>query len=380
MQNPNFDETVPSKPDRDENDEHLAETHRTFLPIEPPSPDPEPETQAPPPPDNGDDDGDDSAPHTSEKPSRRQGLRRASIAIVIFLVIVGVGAFSGYTAGIDDRLAQEKIRNAAAAAEQYQLALVDIDNGNYGIAVQRLEYVIRVYPDFPGAADKMIFASMAMQSTATATIVPTATLIPTPDMRSQEELFQQAAAYAQAQDWDNLLATLDSLRKADPNYRTVEVDDFYYLGLRNRGVQRILLDADLEGGIFDLNLAERFGPIDAQAASYRQWAEWYVTGASFWGIDWGQVITYFEYVVPQAPNLRDSDEYTAQQRLATAQIHYATQAIYEGDIYAANKQWCEADTRYKYVAEHVGVPPEMQSTVDWLAFKCELEIEENGGN
>ena len=98
MQNQNLDETQPSRPlfrgENDDNDSHLEETQRSFVPLDPPPPDPEEFSQTPP-------------PEMEDLPSpRRRLLRQISIGIGIFFLIVALGAVVGWQWGTNDRLAQ----------------------------------------------------------------------------------------------------------------------------------------------------------------------------------------------------------------------------------------------------------------------------------
>jgi len=43
-----------------------------------------------------------------------------------------------------------------------------------------------------------------------------------------------------------------------------------FISLRQRGVDKIWKEGDLEGGIYDLALAARFAPLDVQASSSRE--------------------------------------------------------------------------------------------------------------
>ena len=79
-------------------------------------------------------------------------------------------------------------------------------------------------------------------------------------------------------------------------------------------------------------------------------------------------------------HLSDPSGFTVSQRLSTAQVFYATQAILEGDAFLANREWCLAHDRFQYVANSVGLGEDVQPTADWAAFKCELFLEESGGN
>jgi hypothetical protein len=112
--------------------------------------------------------------------------------------------------------------------------------------------------------------------------------------------------------------------------------------LRNRGARKIL-NADLEGGIYDLTLAQRFGLLDSEAQSYLNWSTLYITGASFWEIDWGQAAYYFGQVAPYAPNLTDGSGMTASQRYLKSLVEYAVRL-------ANQRKWCDAVTQLTIAA------------------------------
>jgi hypothetical protein len=135
-----------------------------------------------------------------------------------------------------------------------------------------------------------------------------------------------------------------------------------YVALRNRGVHRILNEADLEGGTYDLALAERFGPLDVEATNMRTWADLYVTGASFWGLDWSQSAYFFGQLLQVAPNLRDASNLTAVERFRLASIKY-------GDALAQEKMWCEAQAQYE-AAFNYGSDPSVEPTATWVSNEC----------
>jgi hypothetical protein len=121
-------------------------------------------------------------------------------------------------------------------------------------------------------------------------------------------------------------------RKRYPDYND-KSRRMLYVALRNRGVDKIALEADLEGGMYDLTLAEKFGPLDAEATNWRSWAELYRLGAGFWDIDWGQAVNYFSQLASAAPNLMDGSGLTARDRYREALLSY-------GDWLVQKGEWC----------------------------------------
>jgi hypothetical protein len=59
----------------------------------------------------------------------------------------------------------------------------------------------------------------------------------------------------------------------------------YYFSLRNYGYH-LIQQGNLEGGIYQLTLAERFGPLDRDSNGVREGARYYLIGASFWELNW----------------------------------------------------------------------------------------------
>lgn len=303
----------------------------------------------------------DSAVKQSKSPSRPLPLL-IGLSLVVLLVIAATSAVAGYSSGINERTNFESTQIAQQVNEQYQLGIQDLEAKRYELARQRFEYVIRLDPNYPGVTEKLALVLLEINTTATPTIVPTPTLTPTPDLRGAEELFSQAHILLADGKWTEAIETLLKLRKDEPDYQTVKVDSMLYVALRNRGVERILREGDLEGGTYDLALAEKFGLLDIEASNMRTWADLYKTGASFWGLDWGQAVYYFGQVIVVAPNLRDNTNMTASERFRIAAIKY-------GDVLATNKEWCLAQQQYE-AAFNIGPDPSVEPTASWVTQKC----------
>jgi tetratricopeptide (TPR) repeat protein len=290
------------------------------------------------------------------------------VALLGLLVIAAMSAVAGYASGIDRRTNFESTQVASAVSEQYNLGVQDLEAKRFELARQRFEYVIQLDPAYPGVTDKLALVLLELNTTATPTAVPTPTLTPTVDLRSAEELYSQAQVLLADGKWTEAIDTLLRLRKNEPNYEAIKVDSMLFVALRNRGIDRILKDGDLEGGTYDLAVAERFGPLDVEADNMRTWADLYATGASFWGLDWPKVLEYFSQIILLAPNLRDSTNMTATERYRVASIRY-------GDFLASNGDWCSALEQYQAALE-MGSDPSIEPTASWVENKCQEDQKE----
>ncbi len=266
------------------------------------------------------------------KPSR---WRSILISILGFLLLIGLGGFSGYSSGINVRKNAEDSIITQQLSEQFSFALVDIQFGNFEVARQRLEFIIAHDPNFPGAQQKLTEV-LVMSTIPTPTPAPT--LTSTPDSSGAENAFQRAQQLISAQDWAGAVTALDTIRKLDPGYKTAQVDGMYYFALRNQGYDLITKLGNLEGGIYYLTLAERFGPLDNSAIGLREGARAYITGASFWELDWEQAVFYFEQVGANWPSLWDGTM-TASQRYFIALTSY-------GDELFTKQEYCAAYELY----------------------------------
>jgi len=264
--------------------------------------------------------------------------RSALLSVLGVLALLALGLFGGYTSGIAQRQKARSQVISGQLMEQYQFALVDIQFGRYDAAKQRLEFIIQNDPGFPGAQDE--YARVLVLSTIP-TPSPTPEPTATPDMRGVEALFETARQLTAAGDWANALNALDGLRKQDPNFHTGEVDGMYYFALRNHGVTLIQSQGDLEGGIYQLTLAERFAPLDSTANGLREGARAYIQAVSYFGINWQQAVELLRGVAAGWPSMWDGSM-NASQRFRIALMRYGDQLWERGDACAASSIYDEA--------------------------------------
>jgi hypothetical protein len=316
----------------------------------------------------------DTAPTVIAPPPQKPPKKRSSswilwglLAILVLGIFIIAGGFLGYQQGIDDRTNFEAQQVAAAVREQYDLGVEDLAAGRFEVARQRFDYVLQNDPNYPGVTDRMAEVLLIINATATPTPrpptpVPTEiVLTPTPDLRGEEELFIHAQNLIADKQWTEAIEALETLRKKNPEYKAIDVDGMFFVAFRNRGAQNIGA-GNLENGIYDLTLAEQYGVLDTEANGYRTWARYYITGASFWEVDWAQAIYYFEQVAPQYPNMQDGTGWTASQRYVEAVANYA-------QWLDAQEQWCAAVEQYNKAYDLTG-NREYNQAADIAADKC----------
>ena len=269
-------------------------------------------------------------PNVPMKKSRRgRTFLFNALALIVILVLAILG---GYGSGISVRSNTEITVKSQQLGEQFQYALVDIQFQRYDNARQRLEYIIKNDPTFPGAQQKLTEVLVLMNA-PTPTVTPS--LTPTPDFSGAEQAFAKAQQLVAAQDWPGALGALDQVRKLGPSYNTSQVDGMYYFALRNYGYA-LIQQGNLEGGIYYFTLAERFGPLDRDANGLRTGARYYLIGASFWELDWKQALDYFQQVAGYG--LWDGT-YTTNQRIYIASMRYGDQLLGLNDPCGAVAQY-----------------------------------------
>ena len=307
--------------------------------------------------------------HRGTDRPRQSKQKRIWLWLLVFILGLAtttvLGALAGYQSAQATQKKQALLQSEGALSEQFELGLLDLAEGRYEVAAQRFEYIISVDPGYPGAPEKLAEAAAVLYSTATPTALPpTVTPTPTRDPRPIEELFNQALAHSQAQEWDQTIETLLALRKEDLAYQTARVDGLLYLSLRNRGVDKILKQGNLQGGVYDLALAGAFGPIDVEANQARDWARFYMIGLSFWEVYPEQAVYYFSQVAAMAPYLSDASGWTATDRYRAALIQY-------GDQLASQEAWCEAQVQYE-LALNIRGDETLQANWQISAERCLL--------
>ena len=118
----------------------------------------------------------------------RLNFKKFLLGSLALIVLVALGGLGGYQSAVYVRVDAQATAVSQQVTEQYALALLDISAGNYGLARQRLEFIIQNNPSFPEAQQKLAEV-MVLSSIPSATSAPTMT--PTVDLSGVEEIFQR---------------------------------------------------------------------------------------------------------------------------------------------------------------------------------------------
>ncbi len=252
------------------------------------------------------------------------------VAVPGFMIVVlGIAVIAGYSAGLKQREASGLANVAQVSKEQFDTGVEDYLAGRYELALQRIEYVLELDPDYEGASEMLGRIMTAMnQPTPTEKPLNSPTPSITPDLDSLEGIFGSAQEAFSREDYDNALKYLLLLRAEDPEYRLAEVNQIMAAALRNRGMAK-LYRGDLEQGIYDLDLAERFGPLDNQAVSWRSSAAFFMFANSYYGLDWALATEYLGQICV-------AQIWGACYKYADAAREYALQLIEDGDFCGAS--------------------------------------------
>jgi tetratricopeptide (TPR) repeat protein len=276
----------------------------------------------------------------------------AAVAGLVLVIAGGTGYGSGMSAAQATLLGQSQ----HAVEEQFNLGVEDLLAGRYDLAQQRFEYVLSIDPANADAAELLERARSAL-FVPTSTPGPTPTPItptPTLDVGSLEALFSQAQTAFAQEDWGRVIEAALLVRQRDPEFRRAELNALLAQSLRSRGVQRIL-GREFELGLYDLALAERFGPIDGGASAWRNTAVFYTFANSFFVVDWIRAAENFA-------SLCNADVWDSCSKYARAAMEY-------GHLLMAEEEPCEAIEQYE-ASLGARSNPELEPTATYAAGWC----------
>jgi hypothetical protein len=259
------------------------------------------------------------------------------IAIAILLLVYGTVIDFAWQRGQSLRAENEQLAIQEQLASQMAYAEEDIKVGSYNLAIRRLDWILEHDSNYPGAESLRQVALNGDNTRPTLTPFPTATSPPVEEPRPEESeparLFAELQQVIEDEDWKSVVTAVSAFQAQYPDFNRQQTDAMLYNAYINLG--QLLLPGDqVELGLFYLAQAEKLGDLPLEVEDQRLWAELYLLGISYYGVDWSVAVYYFRDLCAAAPFYQDSC-----LKLQEALISF-------GDQFAANLDWCPAEGYY----------------------------------
>lgn len=278
-------------------------------------------------------------------------LRILGIILIVAALLIAMYTVVAYVALERGRsLRTERLQEEQAAELENQLARAreDIGEGNLRLASRRLEWILEQDPNYPEARALLDNAEEALTDTrgpsepsgkdATATPQVTPLAAGAGDEAAAAEL-QRLETLVEEEAWAEAVTALISFQHNYPDYERRQTDELLYESYIAQGVD-LLYGDQVELGLFYLEQAQRLGDLPQDVRDQQEWAELYLAGIGYFGVNWEVTLFYFRDLCVAAPFFHD-----ACGKLYEALVAY-------GDQYAAQQEWCPAEGLYNEAYGH----------------------------
>ncbi len=289
----------------------------------------------------------DNGTETAEPRQSRLLLRVLGIGLILISVIIAIYLIVGYFAyqsGQEIRVEAVESQRAQQLTNQIELAQGDISVGSYDLALRRLDWVLERYPDNVEALALQQQAEAALKTALTPDAPPTATPLPEPipdltDLDDPQATLASLQRMAELEQWQDLITAVISFQRQFPSYERLETDRLLYAASLNLGLQ-LIKGENIESGLYYLAQAEKLGDLPQEALDYWLWAELYLQGLAYYGVNWGVASSNFRDLCLAAPFYQG-----ACDKLFTSLWAYA-------DQFAVAQDWCPAADFYREARQY----------------------------
>lgn len=280
----------------------------------------------------------------------RRWLRLLGMGLILIALILGfytLAAYLGWQSGQELRAERVSRERQEQMATQVARAQEEIEGDNLRLALRRLEWVLEQDPDFPGARTLYDEAQAALGEDSTpasgdpGTPSPSATPTVTPVAENEEDgdgsptrALRRLERLVEEEAWQEAVSAIIDFQNDYPEYERRRSDALLFQAYIGRGVELIYTDR-VELGIFYLSQAQELGDLPAEVKDQRNWAELYLAGIAYFGVNWNVAISNFRDLCLAAPFYQDSC------------VHLREALVASGDRYAVQREWCPAESNYR---------------------------------
>jgi hypothetical protein len=291
---------------------------------------------------------DQPSPDQEKELRSRPLFRVIGIILIALAVVIGVYGTVAYLAWQRSQQAQteeERTLLLQEIDEQLALAGQDMTDGNLQLARRRLEWILQRQPAHAEALQLLSeIDSRQALPTPTPRPTPTEQALVEEESPAEDDLtpaFQRLQQLVEDGLWSEAISALIAFQSEHPNYRRLESDRLLYDAYVNLG-QALLSGEQVELGLYYLAQAEALGDLRQEVLDQRLWAELYLSGIAYYGVDWETAANFFRDLCAAAPFYQESCQ---KLRVSLTNL---------GDIYAANLDWCPAEALYAEATGHNG--------------------------
>ena len=291
----------------------------------------------------------DQSGNQSASPSqkKRRPIRLLGLLLIIFSVLIGwflLVGFLGWQSG--QQALQDK--QFEQIDRQITLAENDIAEGNYRLALTRLEWVLERDTNSDQAQTLRNEALAGLGATpkptpvTAVTVTPASTRLPTATpgaIGSPSDELLRIQRLVATKYWEEALPALAAFQRQFPSFEREETDQMLYDAYLNYGLD-LIEGEQVELGMYYLAQAQELGDLPQSVKDYQTWAELYTQGISFYGVNWDAAAYYFRDLCLAAPFYQSSCE-----QLFTVLVSL-------GDQYAFAQDWCPAQQLYQEASGH----------------------------
>jgi len=283
----------------------------------------------------------------SENPPEIKRRRRRFIALGIFFVtlavlvaVYGTVAYIAWQRGQSERIESELAARDEELASQMDYARENISAKNYSLALRRIEWILDRDSQYPGADELLHQAQTALNLPPTIPPIPTATDLPvtvTADTQITQgepaDNFAILERLMEDMEWPEAVSAIVTFQNEYPDFRRQETDQMLYDANINLGL--ILVNGDqVELGLYYLAQAEKLGDLPLEVEDHRTWADLYLSGIGYYGVNWATTVYFFRGLCAAAPFYQNSC------------VKFHESLIAYGDQYAVALDWCPAQELY----------------------------------
>lgn len=265
--------------------------------------------------------------------------------VAVYLVV----AYVGWQQGEAIRVETVETARSQQMERQVELAREDIGTASYNLALARLEWVLERDPENADARalQRQAAAALRTASAPEARPTPTVAVEPTPlpavegdgVTNADTAELERLQRLGRQEQWEEVIAGTQAFQRQLPAYERSETDRLLYTAYLNRGLE-LVRGEQVEAGIYYFSQAEKLGDLPQEALDYWLWAELYLQGIAYYGVNWGVAVSFFRDLCLAAPFFQGACE-----KLYDSLIAY-------GDQYAAGGEWCPAAELYREARQY----------------------------